>query len=177
MSKKKYVFEIFKVCSNHNSNYSISNFGSIIRVKSTQGSGAGRKLSPYINKYGYLRVDFYQDGIRKSHSIHRLVMHYFVGPCPKDREVNHKDGNKQNPYVGNLEYVTSKENIRHAIKLKLRKNYGENHPRSILTKKIVKNIRKDYRDGFTRREIRRKYSLKKEHVYKIVSYKIWKSVS
>lgn len=174
---KIYIFEYFKVCSDHNSNYSISNFGSIIRNKGNQGTYSGRKIKAHKHNYGYLMVDFYQDGERCSYLIHRLVTHYFIGPCPKDKEVNHIDGDKKNNYVDNLEYITSKENINHAIKSGLRNNYGENHSRAKLTKKIVKKIRKDYRNGFSEKEISFKYKLNKSHINKIINYKLWKSVS
>lgn len=69
-------------------------------------------------KVGYMRV--WSSGakrIRRSFMVHRLVAMAFFG-CPEGYEsmdVNHKDGNKGNNHVSNLEWVTKSENQRHAL--------------------------------------------------------------
>lgn len=72
----------------------------------------GRVLKPLLNSDGYLRVMFG----RKNKKIHRLVAAAFLRnpknlPC-----VNHKDGDKHNNKVENLEWCTYKENSQHAVK-------------------------------------------------------------
>lgn len=71
------------------------------------------------NKKGwqtYLQVCLSVDGVQKYKLIHRLVAEAFLEhPVGKDY-VNHKDGNKHNNCVDNLEWVTQKENIEHSIK-------------------------------------------------------------
>ena len=56
---------------------------------------------------------------KKPFSLHRLVDHYFIGPRPRKKQTNHKDGVKINCCVSNLEYVTDSENKRHAMKIGL----------------------------------------------------------
>lgn len=57
------------------------------------------------------------NGNRKRHLIHRLVASAFIGiPKNKKSQVNHKDGNKFNNCIDNLEWVTPSENILHAWK-------------------------------------------------------------
>jgi ribosomal protein S25 len=51
---------------------------------------------------------------RKSPGIHQLVTAAFLGPCPEGKQVNHKNGNKRDNRVENLEYLTPDENKAHA---------------------------------------------------------------
>ena len=89
--------------------YAISNKGVLINVKN------GKKLKTSINKNGYLEVQLSTNGIRKSYRIHRLVALMFLNNEENKPYVNHKDGNKLNNCVDNLEWVTSKENKQHAL--------------------------------------------------------------
>lgn len=67
------------------------------------------------NHNGYLRVTLYRDGKEKTHRVNRLVADAFI-PNPQEKpQVNHKDGNKHNNSVDNLEWATPAENIRHAM--------------------------------------------------------------
>jgi hypothetical protein len=72
-------------------------------------------------------------GKRQAKRIHRLVLEAFVGPCPDDLQANHKDGDKQNNDLTNLEWTTQSENMKHAHKMGLCKPtpwqlLGEQHP-------------------------------------------------
>lgn len=70
-----------------------------------------RILKPMLNHKGYLVVDI--NG--KVKLVHRLVAQIFI-PNPDNKpQVNHKDGNKQNNCVSNLEWMTSSENVKHAF--------------------------------------------------------------
>lgn len=90
-----------------NDNYSVSNTGRVRR------KGSDNDHSTYEKK-GYLQVDLYKDGERSKKRVNRLVAEAFI-PNPESKpEVNHKDGNKSNNNVDNLEWVTKKENCRHA---------------------------------------------------------------
>jgi len=53
--------------------------------------------------------------------VHRLITHIHLGPIPDKLMVNHRDGNKLNNQISNLEYVTAGENISHAIRTGLMK--------------------------------------------------------
>lgn len=70
------------------------------------------KLS--VTKKGYLKVMLTdKNGIRKGKFVHRLVAECFV--YPSKLQVNHKDKNKQNNNIDNLEYVTNRKNVIHSI--------------------------------------------------------------
>lgn len=76
------------------------------------------KLKPFLHN-GYLQVHLYHNRQRIQKTIHSLVADKYLGPCPAGMEINHKDGNKLNNHPSNLEYVTHKENIRHAVRTNL----------------------------------------------------------
>ena len=73
----------------------------------------GLAIKPYDNGYGYLIVDLYADGKQKHKRVHRLIAETFV-PNPLNLpEVNHKDENKHNNNVSNLEWCDSSYNKRY----------------------------------------------------------------
>ncbi len=96
----------------------------------------GHILKPQPNGKGYLRVKI--DG--KLRFVHRLVAKKYI-PNPENKEqVNHKDGNKLNNCVDNLEWTTNNENRNHAVKNGLHLQ-GETCPQTKLNKEKVLYIR------------------------------------
>lgn len=83
----------------------------------------GKELKGSIAHNGYRYVTLSNGGI-KNHKIHRLVANAFLPNHGNKPEVNHKDGNKLNNNVTNLEWSTRLENAHHAIKV-LGINFGE----------------------------------------------------
>ena len=71
-------------------------------------------LSPSKNKRGYMHVTFINDGKRYDYRVHRLIAMTFLDNFENKPQVNHKDGNKSNNNLYNLEWVTPEENIQHA---------------------------------------------------------------
>lgn len=96
----------------------------------------GKLLKPTKNKNGYLSVELWENGNRKRVYVHRLVAEKYIPNPENKREVNHKDGNKLNNSVDNLEWVTSSENKYHAYKNGLRRSASQ-----ILTVDDVRYIR------------------------------------
>lgn len=90
----------------------------------------GNKLKYSINHNGYCIVNFYHNNKRKGFSVHTLIAKTFLENKENKTQVNHKDGNKQNNNIDNLEFVTAKENIEHSIKILGNDNIGVNNPNS-----------------------------------------------
>jgi hypothetical protein len=120
------------------SNYFITEFGD---VYSNKPSGL-KKLSLKLDKDGYYVV-LSKKGIRKFYRINRLVAERYI-PNPNNLpQVDHKDCNKLNNSVSNLEWVTRKENMNRAKKNGLLKS-GEKHGQAKLTNEQIKWIRNHY---------------------------------
>ena len=103
MIKSKHQ-EIWKDIPGYEGLYQVSNLG---RVKSL---GREVLLKPMHNKKGYLLVALYKNHIRKFKFIHRLVAQTFLSNPNNLPQVNHKDENKENNCVNNLEFCDNKYN-------------------------------------------------------------------
>jgi hypothetical protein len=105
--------EIWKPITGFDS-YEVSNLGRLRRVL----DGKLTLLKPEFHKQtGYLRANVWTKGKRKHRKLHRVVAEAFI-PNPHNKpEVNHKNGDKKDCSVYNLEWATPSENILHAISL------------------------------------------------------------
>ena len=92
-------------------NYTVDEFGNVFSKKS------GKFLRPFINKFGYLGVNLFENGKRKYFFVHRLVAEHFVENKENYKEVNHIDENKLNNYFENLEWCTRKYNNNYGTRL------------------------------------------------------------
>lgn len=72
-------------------------------------------IKPYVMPNKYLRIDLCKNGIRKSFAIHRLVGFAFIKNPTNLPQINHKDRNRQNNTVENLEWSDQKYNVRHYL--------------------------------------------------------------
>lgn len=77
------------------------------------------KRKTYITKNGYEIIKLAKKGKYYRKLVHRLVAEAYINSNSIGLEVNHKDGNKLNNKVENLEFVTHSENMHHAFKNKL----------------------------------------------------------
>ncbi len=102
------MIEVWKDVPNFEGLYRVSNTG---KVKSFAKSNKYATqpihlLNPTINNNGYAQVTFYKDCKRSKFSVHRLVAELFI-PNPDNLPcINHKDENKLNNSVDNLEWCT-----------------------------------------------------------------------
>lgn len=125
-------------------NYEISTLGKLRRINLCKNSLKGLGfLNPKAGNQGYCKVTLYNLGKKIYKTIHSLVADAFLGRIPDGKEINHIDGNKSNNCITNLEYVTPKENVLHAIKTGLKvMESGSKSARAKLSQKEVEIIRK-----------------------------------
>ena len=96
-------------------NYTINRNGVVKNIVT------GKVKKPSKGANGYLYVDLYNQGASKKFYIHRLLGEHFIPNPHNKRTINHKDGNKLNNSLDNLEWATDAENLKHALITGLRK--------------------------------------------------------
>jgi hypothetical protein len=100
--------EEFRTITNYG-NYMVSNYGNI-------KNKVGKLLKIRLNN-GYNRVRLYNNDGPKNKLVHRLVCEHFLDLINDKYQVNHKDGNRLNNNVNNLEWCTHQENQKHRYKV------------------------------------------------------------
>ena len=112
--------EIWLPITGYEDRYLVSNLSRIKSVPDivTMKDGKVRKRKSMVlktHKRGrYISKSLFKEGVSKSHTIHRLVALAFI-PNPENKpHINHIDNNTYNNHVSNLEWVTQKENLKHA---------------------------------------------------------------
>lgn len=143
-------FEIWKPVPGYEGFYEVSSIG---RVKSLRDNH--NKLREIIRKPRKTRTGYMDIGLKNKHFlVHQLVMLAFVGPPPQGLEINHKNGNKTDNRLENLEYVTKSYNKTHSNRLGLSRQPDPSHPgvtngRAKLNDDDVRSIRSLYQKGVT----------------------------
>jgi hypothetical protein len=158
--------------------YIVSNFGNVKslsrRVKSPGGSRAvaGRNPTQVRDAQGYCYVCLSREGVVRKHAIHRLVALHFL-PADTRPQVNHKDFDKANNHVNNLEWVTPKENQQHTAKTG--RFHGANNPKRAkrLTPEIVALIRQQIFDGVSVKQIAASFSTTVSTIASIKHGRLW----
>lgn len=93
---------------------SIPTAHSIKHGKTWAGDAAYRMLKPRLDTKHYMQIDFVCNGVYTRKRIHRVVWEAFIGHIEGRLEINHKDLDRTNNRLDNLELITHKENVNHA---------------------------------------------------------------
>lgn len=151
--------------------YQVSNHG---RVKSLSRYKRSERIRKFFkSKTGYLSVNLRKDNIANTFYVHRLVaMHFLNGDF--NLTVNHKDGNKQNNHVDNLEWCTKGENNSHAHRIGLMNKKGENCNFAKLTEKQVIEILNELSRGVKGKDLAIRYGVSRGNISLIKNRKNWK---
>lgn len=159
--------EIWKDVKNFEGLYKVSNLGNvksvkreIISEKRTNQKWAEKNIKPFNNGYGYLVVHLRKNGKRYVRYIHRIVIESFVGDIGNN-DINHKDFNRKNNILSNLEILTRKENINYSKKAG---KYDELYAKKNLKNKqkydgLKDKINEDIKNGIPIIKIEKKYKV------------------
>ena len=107
--------EIWKDIHGYEGHYLVSNLGNVKSLNYQGKIGCERNLVPKKNSRGYLWVILYKCGSKKPILIHRLVAEAFIENQNDYPVINHKDENKLNNSVENLEWCTRSYNVKYSI--------------------------------------------------------------
>jgi hypothetical protein len=138
-------------------------------------TGPSGLVSTHKNHKGYVCLNLrVADGRFKIFMLHRVVAYTHI-PNPEGKpEVNHKDGDKQNNTVSNLEWCTHAENCAHAQAAGLFvQQRGLSHPSCRLTEEDVEDIRHFRGWGISYPKLGELYGISTQSAYAIVKRKSW----
>lgn len=168
--------EIWKDVEGFEGRYQVSNAGRV-RSFARKSYKEPKILTCIHDKYGYLLVNLYysERGIKgKQAKVHRLVAKAFIDNPLNLPEINHKDENKQNNVVDNLEWCTTRYNLTYGNRLNC--TYGSNNYHSKLTQDQVDEIRRTYIKSdpkYGQSALGRKYGVAHGSIAAIVKGKSW----
>jgi len=102
--------EVWKDVVGYEGLYKVSNTGKVFSIYKN------RLLKWLITWRGYARVALVKNKKVKYYTVHKIVLNAFSNNPSNKETINHKDGNKLNNSLSNLEWATCKENVNHAWK-------------------------------------------------------------
>jgi hypothetical protein len=131
-------------------------------------------LRPFRKTRGYFYVSVNVNKRSRSLSIHRVIWEHVNGPIQGHLEINHRDGNKANNSIHNLELVTSAENDAHAASLGLRcAQRGSKHSHSRLTEEDVLVVRQLCGERIPHKVIATRFGISRSAVSMLNTGRTW----
>jgi hypothetical protein len=166
--------ETFKPVVGFEGVYSVSDTGRVVslsRIDSAGKTRVERVLKPTINKDGYAKVNFWDDGRCYRLFLHRIVHEAFIGPIPDGYEINHLNGIRNDNRPANLSAVTHAENVIYSRDV-LKANYAT-YGNGRMTRAQIDTIKELAAAGISQREIATQLGFAKASVWNVLRGKTW----
>jgi len=161
----------------------IDNLGRIWKVKDRMGGHyKPRDITPRraesLARNGYLTIRIWLDGRYCSTGAHRLVYRVIYGLIPIGKEINHKNGIKNDNRPKNLEIVTRSENVCHALNiLNVGGGFpGEKNAHAKLNNKQIQEIRYRVSMGESQQSIAQEFNVAQTTISAIITKRSWKYI-
>jgi cyanate lyase len=168
--------EIWKPIPGYEQFYEISDLGRVRRKGNTPSCKHDRMLKPNQRKNaGYVTICLSKENKKHGHYLHQLVLLSFQGECPKGYQVNHKNEDKGDNRLANLEYVTAAQNTLHSRRT-LGHHQGSRNAASKLTEQQVLEMRYKANVGSSYENLAREYGLAHTTVCAICYGDTWQHV-
>lgn len=149
------------------SKYTFNKDGSII-------GPSGKTLSYHTCKKGYCRANLKNDaGKKRTYLVHRLIAFAFLPNPERKPQINHKDGDKSNNSVANLEWCSNLENNQHASRHALHKR-GAERPNSKLCYEKVRELKGLRKAGWNFYQLGKRFGIAYQTAHKICNGKSYK---
>tara|TARA_R110000822_G_scaffold1894_3_gene9060 strand:- start:641 stop:1102 length:462 start_codon:yes stop_codon:yes gene_type:complete len=144
-------------------NYDINEKGEVLNLRKNKLM----KIHTSYNGYKYVSLP------GKTNYIHRLLGIKFIHNPLMLREINHIDGNKLNNDLNNLEWCSSSDNTKHAYKIGLQSQKGENNARTNLTNLDIMKIKQLSSEGTKQKELVNMFGVNQSNISRIINSKTW----
>lgn len=174
--------EIWKDVKGYEGIYEVSSFGRVRSVdrfafhwRGGKRIVKGKILIQCNRGEGYLCVDLSKKSKKTTYLTHRIVAISFLG-LNKKLEVNHKDSNRHNNSIENLEWSTRSENMKHASIFGNHNAISSPKMAKKLNVEKVLSIRLKSLNGISQRDIAKEFSIARSNVCSIVNRKTWKNI-
>lgn len=159
--------------------YEASSIGRLRRVKTQGGRASGRISSPG-DRRGYANYTLSVDNAQRTLSAHRMVWEAFYGPIPLGLQINHKNGEKRDNRLVNLEVCSPSENTSHAVRV-LKRTWnvpprlaGSMNGRAKLSEADIPEIRRLRAAGLSQQKIADQFGVNQTLISGILSGKLWR---
>lgn len=174
--------EIWKDIDELHGHYQISNMGNTRRKERLRKGNApyyipAKTAKQQNNGHGYLQLYVCVDRIRNMYYVHRLVAKYFLERVEGKNLINHKDSNRSNNNVNNLEWCTYSENALHASKFGNAKKGELSHFSKLNTQKVLA-LRRLYKINplFNKLKIAQKIGVSDSVIHAVIKRRTWKHI-
>ncbi len=169
------MVETWKDIKDYEGRYQASDLGMVKTFVQAFKTNKG-VLKYGIDTNGYPIVKLYSNGKGRTRKVHRVIAETFIENPNNLPQVNHKDGNKLNNAVENLEWCDQSHNMKHAIRTGLiKKHFGEQSSQAKFTEKQINELRAKH-PQFTMKELAIEYGMSKTNVCDIIKRKIWNHI-